>query len=137
MPVRGSRTRALLLIVVVLSVYRIGTGIGYPSWLTLEDAIRLAVTRNPLLAAGKNEVQALEGIPSPQATLNPLSACRRRSYPISANPDRFFSNQEITLRFDYEIERGGGGSCAPRLPGRRWRRTAGIPGPGALAAIGG
>ena len=28
-------------------------------------------------------------------------------YPIRANPGPFFSTQEITLRFDYEIERGG------------------------------
>jgi len=109
MPVRGSRMRALLFTVVVLSALRIqAEESDVPSRLTLEDAIRLAVTRNPLLAAAKNEVQALEGdTVAASKRLNPAVSLQTESYPISVNPGPFFSNQEITLRFDYEIERGG------------------------------
>jgi cobalt-zinc-cadmium efflux system outer membrane protein len=79
-----------------------------PSRLTLEDAIRLAIGRNPSLAAAKNEVQALEGdAVAAGKRLNPAVSLQAEDFPIRANPGPFFNSQEITLRFDYEIERGG------------------------------
>jgi cobalt-zinc-cadmium efflux system outer membrane protein len=109
MPVRGSRMRALLCLVVVLSALCIqAQESDIPSRLTLEDAIRLAVTRNPSLAAAKNEVQALEGdTVAASKRLNPAVSLQAEDFPIRANPGPFFSTQEIILRFDYEIERGG------------------------------
>ncbi len=109
MPVRGSRMRALLCVVMFLSVSRIqAQQSDIPSRLTLEEAIRLAVGRNPSLAAAKNEIEALEGDSvTASQRLNPAVSLEAEDYPIRANPGPFFSNQELTLRLDYEIERGG------------------------------
>jgi outer membrane protein, heavy metal efflux system len=108
MPVRGSRMRALCCLVVVLSASQVwAQEPDVPSRLTLEDAIRLAIDRNPSLAAAKNEIQALEGdTVAAGKRLNPAVTMQMESYPISAHPGPFFSNQEMTFRFDYEIERG-------------------------------
>jgi cobalt-zinc-cadmium efflux system outer membrane protein len=109
MPVRGSRIRPLLCILTLLGALRIqAQESDVPSRLTLGDSIRLAISRNPFLAAGKNEVQALEAdTVTANKRLNPAVSLQAEDYPIRANPGPFFSNQEITLRFDYEIERGG------------------------------
>ena len=109
MPVRSLRMGAFLCIVMVLNASHIrAQESDIPSRLTLEDAIRLAITRNPLLAAAKNEVQALEGdTVAVSKRPNPAVSLQAEDYPIRSNPGPFFSNQEITLRFDYEIERGG------------------------------
>ncbi len=79
-----------------------------PSRLTLEEAIRLAVSRNPLLAAAKNDIEALEGdwVTAKQRP-NPAVTVQQEDFPLRTNPGRFFETQEITLRFDYEIERAG------------------------------
>ncbi len=79
-----------------------------PSRLTVEEAIRLAVARNPSLAAVRNGIEALEGDSvAASQRLNPAVSLEQEDFPIRANPGRFFGTQEITLRFDYEIERGG------------------------------
>ncbi len=79
-----------------------------PSRLTLEEAIRLAVARNPLLAAARNGIQALEGDSvAASRRLNPAMSFEDEDLPIRRNPGRVFGTQEITLRFDYQIERGG------------------------------
>lgn len=79
-----------------------------PSSLALEEAVSLAIARNPSLAATRNEVQALEGdAVTAGKRLNPAVSLDMEDYPIRSNPGPFFSNQELTLRFDYEIERGG------------------------------
>jgi cobalt-zinc-cadmium efflux system outer membrane protein len=79
-----------------------------PSRLTVEDAIRLALIRNPSLAAARNEVQALEGdVAAANKRLNPILSLQEEAFPISTHPGPFFNSQEITLRLDYEIERGG------------------------------
>lgn len=79
-----------------------------PSSLSLEEAVSLAIARNPSLAAARNEVQALEGDAiTAGKRLNPTVSLDMEDYPIRSNPGSFFSNQELTLRFDYEIERGG------------------------------
>ena len=109
MPVHSSRMRAFLLAVVVVSASLVqAQESDIPSRLALEDAIRLAIGRNPSLSAAKNEVQALEGDKiTASKRLNPAVSLQAEDYPISANPGSFFDTQEITLRFDYEIERGG------------------------------
>jgi outer membrane protein, heavy metal efflux system len=109
MPVRGLRMRVLLFIVVFLSPScLLAQDADIPHRLTLEDAVRLAIGRNPALAAAKNEVQALEGdVVAANKRLNPAATLQTEDFPISTNPGPFFGNQEITLRFDYEIERGG------------------------------
>jgi cobalt-zinc-cadmium efflux system outer membrane protein len=109
MPVRGSRMRALCCLVVVLSASQLqAQESDIPSRLTLEDAIRLAIARNPTLAGAKNEVQALEGdTVAASKRLNPAVSLQAEDFPIRMHPGPFFSSQEITLRFDYEIERGG------------------------------
>jgi outer membrane protein, heavy metal efflux system len=79
-----------------------------PSSLTLEDAIRLAISRNPTLAAAKNEIQAAEGDKiAASKKLNPAFSLQFEDFPISTHPGPFFNVQEITSRVDYEIERGG------------------------------
>ena len=109
MPARGSRMRPLCCLVVMLSAPQIqAQESDIPSRLTLEDAIRLVIARNPSLAAAKNEVQALEGdTVAASKRLNPAVSLEAEDFPIRAHPGPFFSSQEITLRFDYEIERGG------------------------------
>jgi len=109
MPALNSRTRTFLLLLAILSISRLhGQDPAIPSRLTLEEAIRLAVARNPSLAAVKNEIEALEGdsVAAGQR-LNPAVSLEEEDFPIRAHPGRFFGTQEITLRFDYEIERGG------------------------------
>lgn len=79
-----------------------------PSRLTLDDAIRLAIGRNPLLSAARNEIEALEGDRiAASKRPNPVVSMQMEDYPVEAHPGSFFSNQEITLQLDYEIERGG------------------------------
>jgi outer membrane protein, heavy metal efflux system len=109
MPVLDSRMRALLCFVIVLSASSIrAQESDIPSSLTLNDAIRLAIGRNPTLAAEKNEIQAAEGDKiSASKRLNPAFSLQFEDFPISAHPGSFFDVQEITSRVDYEIERGG------------------------------
>jgi outer membrane protein, heavy metal efflux system len=109
MPEPRSRIRAFIFLVVILSSSRLqAQDSTIPPRLTLEEAIRLAVARNPSLAAVRNEVEALEGdsVAASQRP-NPAVSLEEEDFPIRANPGRFFSTQEVTLRFDYEIESGG------------------------------
>ena len=79
-----------------------------PSSLTLDDAIRLAIGRNPALAAEKNEIRALEGDKiAASKRPNPAFSLQAEDFPISSHPGPFFEVQEITSRVDYEIETGG------------------------------
>ncbi len=81
---------------------------GIPSRLTLEEAIRLAIARNPSIEAARNEIEALEGDSvAARKRLNPALSFAEEDFPVRRNPGRFFGAQEITLRFDYEIEGGG------------------------------
>ena len=105
----SSRMRAFLLLVAMLSSSRLyAQDSAIPSRLSLAEAVRLAVTRNPSLAAVRNEAEAIEGDSvAARQRLNPAVSLEEDNFPIRANPGRFFGAQEITLRFDYEIERGG------------------------------
>ena len=109
MPASSSRMRAFIFLVVILSSSRLqAQDSAIPSRLTLQDAVRLAGARNPSLAAERNEIEALEGDSvAASQRLNPAVTLEEADLPIRANPGRFFGTQEITLRFDYEIERGG------------------------------
>jgi outer membrane protein, heavy metal efflux system len=79
-----------------------------PSVLTLDDAIRMAIDRNPMLAAAKNEIQAIEGDKiAASKRLNPVFNLQFEDLPIRAHPGSLLNVQEITSRVDYEIERGG------------------------------
>lgn len=126
MPVLGSRTRALLCLFIVAGATRMqaqGQAPDIPSALTLENAVRLAIDRNPTLAAAKNEVQAAEGDKvAASKRPNPAFSLQFEDYPISTHPGPFFDVQEITSRVDYEIEGEDAGNCAPRQRAGLWRR---------------
>jgi outer membrane protein, heavy metal efflux system len=109
MTILSLSTRVFLCITVILSGSRLqAQDAAIPPKLDLQDAIRLVIARNPALAAARNEVQALEGDAlAAGKRLNPAISLEMEDYPIRENPGPFFSNQGITLRFDYEIERGG------------------------------
>lgn len=105
----NSPTRVFsFLLLAILSSSRLQAQNPIPSRLTLEEAIRLAIARNPSIEAARNEIEALEGDSvAAQKRLNPALTFEEEDFPIRRNPGRFFGAQEITLRFDYEIERGG------------------------------
>jgi outer membrane protein, heavy metal efflux system len=109
MSVLGSCMRALLFLLIVIGASCIqAQESDIPSSLTLEDAIRLAIGRNPILAAEKNEIRALEGDKiAASKHPNPAFSLQAEDFPISAHPGPFFEVQEITSRLDYEIETGG------------------------------
>lgn len=109
MPVLGAYTRALFLIIAVLSAARMHAQESeMPPCLTLDNAISLAIGRNPTLAAAKNEIRAAEGDRiAASKRLNPAFSLQFEDFPISTHPGPFFDVQEITSRVDYEIERGG------------------------------
>lgn len=61
-----------------------------PQRLTLEDAVRLAVSRNPSLLAAKNEIQALEGdAVAAGKRPNPAFSLEMEDYPIGASGSIF------------------------------------------------
>ncbi len=105
----GSHLRAYLFIAVFLSsAYVRAQDADIPARLTLQDAVRLAIARNPELAAARNEVQAEKGnVVTASKRLNPAATVQTEDFPIRAHPGPFFGTQEITTRIDYEIERGG------------------------------
>ncbi len=105
----SSRLRAFLSLLTILSPFCLhAQDSGIPSSVSLEQAIRLAIARNPSLAAAKNEIEAAEADSvAARKRPNPAVTFEEADLPIRANPGRFFGTQEITLRFDYEIETGG------------------------------
>lgn len=111
MPVLGSRVRALFCLVFILSAMRVqaqNEASDIPSALTLDNAIRLAMDRNPALAAVKNGIHAAEGDRiAAGKRLNPAFSLQFEDLPISTHPGSFFDVQGITSRIDYEIEMGG------------------------------
>jgi cobalt-zinc-cadmium efflux system outer membrane protein len=90
-----------------------------PSRLTLEAAIRLATSRHPLLSAAREEIRAYEGDQIAAGKRpNPSVSLEAEDYPIRAHPGPFFQNQAMTLRLDYEIERGGRRELRTEVAGR-------------------
>lgn len=103
--------RALLVLIFI------GTAFGsvfaqdrfVPARLSLEDAVRLARERNPVLAAARNSIEIAETRRiDARVRPNPAVTFESGSYPLfqSSRP-AFLSNQELTLRFDQEIELAG------------------------------
>jgi cobalt-zinc-cadmium efflux system outer membrane protein len=111
MAVLDSRVRVLLCLFIVAGAMHIQAQESeqdIPSTLTLEDAVRLAIDRNPTLAASRNQIQAAEGDRiAASKRLNPAFSLQFEDLPISAHPGSFFDVQEITSRIDYEIETSG------------------------------
>jgi cobalt-zinc-cadmium efflux system outer membrane protein len=86
-----------------------------PSQLTLADAVRIATERNPGLATARNAVEIAEANRLDMSRRpNPALSFESEGYPLleSSRP-AFFNTQELTVRFDQEIE----------LTGRRRLRT--------------
>jgi cobalt-zinc-cadmium efflux system outer membrane protein len=77
--------------------------------LTLDEALRVASERNPSLAAARNAVEIAEA-QRVDARLrpNPAVSFESEGYPLF-EPSRpsFTNNQELSLRFDQEIETSG------------------------------
>lgn len=77
-----------------------------PNVLTPHQAVELALARNPNVAAARNTIEMAEG-EAVNARLhpNPALTVDTENYPyFSPNAGPFFSNQQITARFDYEIQ---------------------------------
>lgn len=109
--------RVLLFFVLCLAtaVYARGQELVVPARLSLEEALRLASERNPNLAAARNSVEIAEAQRiDARLRPNPAVSFESAGYPLfeSARPS-FGNNQELTFRFDQEIE----------LAGRRRLRT--------------
>ena len=82
---------------------------GVPAVLTLQDALQLARTRNPSLAAVANEVEIAEADRLQASTrLNPAVTTGSEGYPLFDSPrPSFFDNQEFVIRVDQEVEMAG------------------------------
>lgn len=108
----------VLLFSVVLSAAGVcvsGQELAVPARLSLDEALRLATERNPGLAAARNAVEISEAQRiDAQLRPNPAVSLESEGYPLF-EPSRpaFTNNQELTVRFDQEIE----------LAGRRRLRT--------------
>ena len=77
-----------------------------PTEITLGQAVELALARNPALMAARNGIEMAEAdAVSAGLRPNPEISVESESYPyFRSDPGPFFSNQEITARFDYEIQ---------------------------------
>lgn len=86
-----------------------------PARLSLDEALRLAGERNPLLAAVRNSVEIADAQRlDARLRPNPTLSFDSQGYPLFASPrPPFIDNQELSLRIDQEIE----------LAGRRRLRT--------------
>lgn len=104
------RTRVLLVTTLTLSVAAGVNAQNLPAVLSLREALQLARTRNPTLAAAGNEVEMAEG-GRLQATrrLNPAVSTTSEGYPLfdSGPKPSLMDGQELTIRVDQEIELGG------------------------------
>jgi len=108
MSIRNTCIRTLLVMLVLITSRSQAQETQVPSPLTIEDAIRLAINRNPYLVAAKYEIQALEGDKiAASKRPNPAFSLESENFPLRAHPGSIFDTQEITSRVDYEIETGG------------------------------
>jgi cobalt-zinc-cadmium efflux system outer membrane protein len=80
-----------------------------PKELSLDVAVRLALDRNPTVAAAASAVEATEGQRlDVSRRLNPAVTVEGGNYPLfEASRPTFFDNQELTVRVDQEIETAG------------------------------
>lgn len=81
-------------------------GAPIPRSLTVRQAVKLALARNPSIAAARNTIEMAEGdAVNARLRPNPAVTLQTENYPyFQSHPGPFFSSQEITARFDYEIE---------------------------------
>lgn len=104
----GKRTIVLLAVLACpgLVAQHPARGEPVPQILTLDRAVELALTRNPNVAAARNTVEMAEGdAVTARLHPNPALTFDTENYPyFSRNAGPFFSNQQITARFDYEIQ---------------------------------
>ena len=100
---------------VTTAAYARGQDLVVPARMTLEEALRLANERNPNLAAARNTVEMAEAQRiAARLRPNPAVTFESAGYPLFESPrPSFGNNQELTFRFDQEIE----------LAGRRGLRT--------------
>ncbi len=100
---------------VTTAAYARGQDVVVPARMTLDEALRLANERNPNLAAARNTVEVAEAQRiDAQLRPNPAVTFESAGYPLFESPRPSFGNsQELTFRFDQEIE----------LAGRRGLRT--------------
>ncbi len=104
------RTRALLVITLTFPVAVGAYAQDLPAVLSLQDALQLARSRNPTLAAAGNDVEMAEGDRlQADRRLNPAISTTSEGYPLfEAGPKpSFMDGQELTIRADQEIELGG------------------------------
>jgi cobalt-zinc-cadmium efflux system outer membrane protein len=109
-------SRVLLSCVLCLTATAVsGQDLVIPARLSLQDALRFAIERNPNLAAARNSVEIADaGRVDARLRPNPAFTFESGSYPLFESPrPSFIGNQEMTLRLDQEIE----------LAGRRRLRT--------------
>lgn len=80
-----------------------------PDKLTLQQAVAIALERNPGLAAVRNDVDIAAATQlDVRRRLNPALTVDSASFPLSQNNrPAFFNNQELTVRIDQEIEMSG------------------------------
>ena len=100
----------------VVSLTALALALAGPAWaqdlpatLTLPDALQLAASRNPTLAAAANDVEIAEA-DRLQATrrLNPALTTGSEGYPLfSSLRPAFIDGQELTVRVDQELETAG------------------------------
>ena len=103
------RTRALLVTTLALMA-AVANAQDLPPVLSLQDALQLARTRNPNLAAAGNEVEMAEGDRlQADRRLNPAITTTSEGYPLFESGSRpsFWDAQDLTIRADQEIELGG------------------------------
>lgn len=102
--------RAVLLILVAGSMFPAGAQTpSIPQRLSMEEAVRLALERNPQSAAARAIVQMAEaGRADARLRPNPAASVESESYPLFNSPrPSFLNGQELTVRVDQEIETAG------------------------------
>ena len=109
------RVLLFLALSVTTAAYARGQDLVVPARMTLDEALRLANERNPNLAAARNTVEMAEAQRiDARLRPNPAVTFESAGYPLFESPrPSFGNNQELTFRFDQEIE----------LAGRRGLRT--------------
>lgn len=103
------RTRVVVLTALMLALAARVWAQDLPATLSLQDALQLARSRNPTLAAAGNEVEMAEA-DRLQATrrLNPALTSGSEGYPLLSIPrPSFIDGQELTVRVDQEFETAG------------------------------
>jgi outer membrane protein TolC len=80
-----------------------------PARLTLDEALRMALERNPSVAAARSGVEVAQaGRLGAGLRPNPAVTFESEGYPLFESPrPHFLDNQELTIRLDQEIELGG------------------------------